>query len=199
MNLSQLHEHVRIEITHRIDGHTLTGASLAAQSRLQASHISNFLHRNRNLSLSALDRVLRALSLEIDDLIRSRVVSRSREAPAFADDLISRVPLVSAAAASDFPLITSAVTLEVIQVPAESLDGVRPSPARARRNWQRFVAVRASSDQSHPMSPYLRPQSILVLDRHYQSLARHLSAEISMACSSPVLSCFAMSVVIRIV
>ena len=30
-----------------------------------------------------------------------------------------------------------------------------------------------TSDQADPMSPCLRPQSILVLDRHYQSLARH--------------------------
>jgi transcriptional regulator with XRE-family HTH domain len=170
MNFSQLHERLRLEIGRRINRGLLTGASLAARSGLQPSHISNFLRRKRKLSLGALDRVLAALSLSIDDLAPHGIASRSRPPTDFADDTSPHIPLVSPASAIGSPVITPALTLELIHIPAGILEDLRPRRTSTRRDWQRFVAVRVSPDQALPMSPVLRPQSIVVLDRQYNSL-----------------------------
>ena len=47
-------------------------------------------------------------------------------------------------------------------------------PARraiSRRSWERFVGVRVTEAQALPMDPVFRVGSIVVLDRHYNSLA----------------------------
>jgi hypothetical protein len=65
-------------------------------------------------------------------------------------------------------------TFELIRLPAGILEQLRPRRAVVRRNWQRFVAVRVSALQAAPMSPVLTPNAILVLDRHYNSLAPYV-------------------------
>jgi hypothetical protein len=169
MNLSQLHERLRILLNRRIDHGLLTGTLLASQTGLKPSHVSNFLRRKRNLSMTAFDRVLAAQSLTIDDLIPSRYIGASQKSMPFADSIPDDVPLVSHAAAVSSPAITSSV-LEVIHLPSGTLAALRGRHNPARRDWHRFVAVRISPDQALPMSPILRPQSIVVLDRHYSSL-----------------------------
>jgi hypothetical protein len=177
MNFSQLHERLRILLNRRIDHGLLTGTLLAAQTGLKPSHISNFLRRKRNLSMAALDRVLTAQSLTINDLVPSRYVGPSRKSTAFADRTSDDVPLVSHAAAVSLPAITGSVILEVIHLPSGILRALRPRHNPARRNWHRFVAVRISPDQALPMSPRLRPQMIVVLDRHYSSLTPFRSSQ----------------------
>lgn len=72
MNVAQLHERLRLEIARRIDRGLLTGTVLARQTGLQPSHISNFIHRKRKLSLAAIDRVLAAQMLSVEDLLPAR-------------------------------------------------------------------------------------------------------------------------------
>lgn len=170
MNLSQLHERLRIEINRRIDRGLLTGTSLAAQTGLKSSHISNFLRRRRNLSMTAFDRVLAAQSLTVEDLVPPSFGDRLSRTATLKDGAFDLIPVVSHAAAIHSPAITQAVTLEFIRVPSGILDTFRSRRTLARRHWQRFVAVRVSSDQASPMSPVLFPQSIALLDRHYSSL-----------------------------
>jgi transcriptional regulator with XRE-family HTH domain len=170
MNFSQLHERLRILLNRRIDHGLLTGTLLAAQTGLKPSHISNFLRRKRNLSMTALDRVLTAQSLTVDDLVPSRYIGASRKSTSLADRNFDDVPLVSHAAAVSSPAITGSVILEVIHLPSGILGALRGRHNPARRDWHRFVAVRISPDQAFPMFPILRPQSIVVLDRHYSSL-----------------------------
>jgi transcriptional regulator with XRE-family HTH domain len=173
MNFTQLHERLRSEIKRSIDRGDLTGTSLAARTGLQPSHISNFLHKKRNLSSSALDRVLEALAMDVDHLIPSREPSHSRGAPGIFHGPINRVPLVSPTVAASSPLITSSLTLETIEITGMRLEDLRSGLSHVRRNWQRFVALRLSADQALPMSPILRPQSIVIVDRHYVSLTPH--------------------------
>src|ERR1700749_1144840 len=95
MNFSQLHERLRMEILRRIDRGVLTGTLLARQTGLRPSHISNFIRSRRKLSLAALDRVLAAQLLSIDDLMlfnNARANSGSF-APRHVD--FDSVPLVS--------------------------------------------------------------------------------------------------------
>ncbi|MGB7190806.1 MAG: helix-turn-helix domain-containing protein [Acidobacteriaceae bacterium] len=167
MTFSQLHERLRSEIARRIDRGQLTGTLLAQQTGLRPSHLSNFIHRKRSLSLSALDRVLAAQSLSIDDILPET----ARPALQTSASLVSIVPLVSESAALHSPIPHQRAILELIHLPAGSLENLRPRRTLARRNWQRFLAVRLAAAQAAPMHPVLRPGAIVVIDRHYNSLA----------------------------
>lgn len=167
MNFSQLHERLRIETARRIDRGQLTGTLLAQQTGLRASHLSNFIRNKRKLSLAALDRVLAAQSLSIDDLLPE--TDRTAVEPAAGDTFI--VPLVSHATALHSPVVNQRSILEFIHLPAGALDQLRPRRTVARRDWQRFLAVRLSAAQARPMDPVLNADSVVVLDRHYNSLA----------------------------
>jgi transcriptional regulator with XRE-family HTH domain len=177
MNAAQLHERLRIEIARRIDRGLITGTLLARQTGLKPSHISNFLHRKRRLSFAALDRILAAQALSIEDLLPQSWASNAA-APNVLGSLheskLDSVPLVSQAAAIQAPGISAKATIELIRLPAGILEQLRPRRAVIRPNWQRFVAVRVSATQAVPMSPVLTSNAIVVLDRHYNSLAAYL-------------------------
>ncbi len=154
-----------MEIIRRIDRELLTAAFLARQTGLQQPHISNFLRSKRRLSLPALDRVLAALSLSVEDLLLSAESAASP--PSVPPDAI---PLVLAASAMHDALISGNTVLDSIQLPVGSLDDLRPRQAFRRRDWQRFVAVGITPAQAAPMAPVLAASNIVVLDRHYNSL-----------------------------
>lgn len=170
MNFSQLHERLRIEISRRIEGGQLTGTLLASQTGLRASHLSNFLRRKRKLSLAALDRVLAAQLLSIEDLLPEIGRAGSERKPG---GNVSAVPLVSDVTALHSPVIHRRSVLELIHLPSGTLDHLRPRRTLARRDWQRFLAVRLSTAQARPMEPVFSAGSVAVLDRHYNSLAPH--------------------------
>jgi hypothetical protein len=170
MNFSLLQERIRAEIKRRIDRGLLTGAGLARKAELRPSHMSNFLRRKRNLSLPALDRVLSALSLSVFDLAPANSDHRSRGAPSSTGAELVAIPLVTHSAAIHSPLITRSLALQVIRLPASSLEQPRSRGSSLRQDWQRFVAVRLTPDDALPMAPILQPNSIVVLDRHYRSL-----------------------------
>jgi transcriptional regulator with XRE-family HTH domain len=166
MNFSQLHERLRLELLRRIDRELLTAASLARQTGLQQPHISNFLRSKRRLSLPAMDRVLAALAIGVEDLL---VPSELALAPsAVPPDFI---PLVSASIAINDAFISPSAAFDRIQLPAGSLDDLRLRQPIRRRDWQRFVAVGVTPAQAQPMEPVLAPNNILVLDRHYTAVA----------------------------
>jgi len=167
MNFSQLHERLRAETARRIDRGQLTGTLLARQTGLRASHISNFLHRKRHLSLSALDRVLAAQVLSIEDLIPEAHRPSIEE----AEKGTALVPLVSQATAIHSPTVRQPSIISFVYLPAEALVQLRPRRTLIRREWQRFLAVRLTAGQARPMIPLLSAGTVVVLDRHYNSLA----------------------------
>ncbi|HEX4007851.1 MAG TPA: hypothetical protein VHX60_16885 [Acidobacteriaceae bacterium] len=81
------------------------------------------------------------------------------------------VPIVSATVAMTAPAISGRATPDVIHLPAGLLARLPVRRAVSRRSWERFVAVRITPAQAHSMDPILRVGSIVVLDRHYNSLA----------------------------
>lgn len=167
MNFSQLHERLRIEMVGRINRGQLTGTLLAAQTGLRAPHISNFLRKKRRFSLNALDRVLAAQQLSIEDLMPE---TRRSAVDAIEEDN-SIVPLVAHSTALHSPIINRRLMLGKIHLTAGALDDLRPRRTFTRRNWQRFVAVRLTAAQAWPMEPVLHAGTVAVLDRHYNSLA----------------------------
>ena len=69
MNFTQMHERLRLELLRRIQRGTLSVSLLARQTGFGQSHLSNFLHNRRQLSLEAMDRILAAQHLAAADLL----------------------------------------------------------------------------------------------------------------------------------
>ena len=169
MNFQDLHELLRIELLRRIERGTLTGSRLAHQAGFQQAHISNFLNRKRALSLEGLDRVLASQNISIDQLLPLDLTAA--QAPTPTSDPTEIVPVVSPSAAMDEARISPASIIETIQVSASRLHDNRARPSAKHAHWQRFLAIRADTQQSAAMDPLISPGAIAVIDRHYNSLA----------------------------
>ena len=173
MNFQDLHERLRLELLRRIDRGTLTRGRLAHQAGFQQAHISNFLNRKRALSLEGLDRVLAAQNLTIDQILPLDFAAAAAHNPNpnHTSDPTEIVPVVSPSAAMDEVRISPAAIIETIQVSASRLHDNRARPSAKYAHWQRFLAIRADTQQSAAMAPVVSPGAIAVLDRHYNSLA----------------------------
>jgi hypothetical protein len=175
MNFQDLHELLRVELLRRIERGTLTGSRLAQQAGFQQAHISNFLNRKRALSLEGLDRVLASQNLTIDQILpidlNAAQVPLPTHPPTNSTDPTEIVPVVSPSAAMDQARISPSAIIETIQVSASRLHDNRARPSARHSHWQRFLAIRADTQQSAAMDPLVSPGAIAVLDRHYNSLA----------------------------
>jgi hypothetical protein len=169
MKLLELHERLRLEIWRRIDMGVLSTVLLARQTGLAQPHISNFLHRRRRLSLPALDRILLAQNLSVEDLAGSPHHPNSR--PEESHAVMDAIPIVSQSSAMTSPVIPPRASRESVHLPEEWLAGLPVRRAVTRRGWERFVGVRITATQAVAMDPLLRARSVVILDRHYNSLA----------------------------
>lgn len=169
MNFIQMHERLRMEILRRIQRGTLSLSLLARQTGFGQSHLSNFLHARRQLSLDAMDRILAAQQMTAADLLPVR---DRRPAP-HDDEDPSAIPIVSHSMALFEPYIRPAAVQSIFRLPNHSLRSLRTRAAVSRRHWQRFVAVRISALDAQPMDPLLLPDALAIIDRHYNSLAQY--------------------------
>jgi hypothetical protein len=81
------------------------------------------------------------------------------------------VPVVSASTAMEEAAVRPEQVIETVQVAASALRGNRWWAQEKYAQWQRYVAVRADAQQAAAMDPLLAPGAIVVIDRHYHSLA----------------------------
>jgi len=162
MNFTQMHERLRLELLRRIQRGTLSVSLLARQTGFGQSHISNFLRNRRQLSLEGLDRVLFSQHITALDLLPVQH-RRTEESDA--------VPLVSHATALFEPLIRASAVRGTIHIPSAVAAATRTRVSAGRRNWDRFVAVSISADEALAMEPLVQPEAVVVVDRHYISLA----------------------------
>ncbi len=172
MNFQELHESLRAELVRRIDSGLLTGTLLARQTGYRQAHMSNFLNRKRSLSLEGLDRVLAAQSLTIEQILPLDL-NASAHPHALAHDRVETIPVVDPSTAANDVRVSDSAILETIQVPASRLYSNRSRPLPSRAQWQRFLAFQLDAGLSAPMEPILSSGSIVVIDRHYNSLAPH--------------------------
>ena len=189
MNFEDLHELLRLELLRRIERGTLNGSRLAQQAGFQQAHISNFLNRKRSLSLEGLDRVLASQNLTIDQILPLDLTAAAIQ----SSELIEIVPVVSPSSAMDEARIPPASIIETIQVSASRLHDNRARPSARHAHWQRFLAIRADTQQAAAMDPLLAPGAIAVLDRHYNSLApyrAHQPTLYAVRCGSALLLLF---------
>ncbi|MGC9157995.1 MAG: hypothetical protein ACP5FH_03305 [Terracidiphilus sp.] len=166
MNFTQMHERLRLELLRRIQRGTVSVSLLARQTGFGQSHLSNFLHSRRQLSLDALDRILAAQHMAASDLLPS--TAQSSLLPVEGEDSV--IPLVSHASALFEPFIRPSAVLSLLNLPAGLLRSIRSRASNPRRAWQRFVAVRISAADALPMEPLVLPEAIALIDRHYNSL-----------------------------
>ena len=183
MNFQDLHELLRLELLRRIEHGALTGTRLAQETGFQQAHISNFLNRKRALSLDGLDRVLAAQSLSVEEFLPLRLTSSADPMPgnsAVHGELVSQdgsetVPVVTLAAAAEEAQIHPADVIETTHVSASRLLESRVRSSRRYAAWQRFVAVRPNGQETAAMKPILIAGVIVVIDRHYNSIAPYHS------------------------
>lgn len=168
MNFQDLHELLRQELVRRIERGSLTGTGLARQAGFRQAHISNFLNRRRSLSLEGLDRVLAAQSLSVEQILPLELQADAPPGPAA---LVETIPVVSSTTAMDDPAVREGSIIETVQITASRLDDYRPRASPRHADWQRFVAIRADAHQAAAMEPLIGAGAIVVLDRHYNSLA----------------------------
>jgi hypothetical protein len=168
MNFSQLQERVRLELLRRIERGTASVSLLARQTGIGQPHLSNFLHARRGLSLTALDKLLAAQRLTVVDLLPAPRDTLTH-LPAQMGE-VGHLPLVSHAVALFEPYIRTSSVQTLVPFPAPSIQGLRERCTPARKQWERFVVIRLSPADAHPMEPVLVPDALLVLDRHYISL-----------------------------
>lgn len=169
MKFLDLHARLRWEVMRRIQHGALSSSLLARQTGLAQAHLSNFLHGRRNLSLQALDRVLSALALAVEDLSADDL-SHSPPPEGKERDSMFIVPIVSQFTAMNTPVIPPRSILDTLQLPASWLFRLPSRRAVPRRLWDRFVAVRLTAPQAIPMQPVISPGGIAIIDRHYSSL-----------------------------
>jgi hypothetical protein len=166
MNFTQMHERLRLELLRRIQRGTVSVSLLARQTGFGQSHLSNFLHNRRQLSLEAMDRILAAQHMAAGDLLP---VAYQREALTEEGES-SAVPLISHSVALYEPYIRPSAVQAMLHLPAGLLQSIRARVSNLRRAWQRFVAVRIAAADALPMEPLVLPEAITLIDRHYNSL-----------------------------
>ena len=167
MTFSQLHERLRTELLRRIKRGTVSVSLLARQTGFGQSHLSNFLHSRRQLSLEAMDRILSVQHIAVSDLLPE---NKNFEASLIEDES-GNVPLVPHHAALFERVIRASATLAMLDLPSAAFQTMRVRASTARRTWQRFVAVRVPADDAIPMDPLVLPDALAVIDRHYTSFA----------------------------
>jgi hypothetical protein len=168
MNFSQMHERLRLELLRRIQRGTLSVSLLSRQTGYGQPHLSNFLNAKRQLSLEGLDRVLEAQQLTAAELLPSRGDPPDRA----KQDLLS-VPVVSHTTAMYEPRVRPAAVQTLLQVPAGLLANIRARASASRHKWLRFVAVQVTAADAAAMDPVVLPDSLVLVDRHYNSLQQY--------------------------
>jgi transcriptional regulator with XRE-family HTH domain len=167
MNFTQMHERLRMELQRRIQRGTLSVSLLARQTGFGQSHLSNFLHGRRQLSLEAMDRILAAQNMSTTDLL---AVQQTRRVEIDEEEESGAVPVVSHATALFEPQVRPAAVQSVLHLPAGMLRAARARTVPARKAWQRFVAVSIPAQDARAMEPLILANAIVLLDRHYSSL-----------------------------
>jgi len=178
MKFKSLQENLRKTIQQRITAGELTGLRLAEQTGFRQAHISNFLNRKRSLSIPGMDRVLNVQRLSVLDLLDPEEVNKRSSILPPSDDEFENVVLVDAEIAAAQPLVMSMNVREIQKFKRSFLRKLRPDLHGKRREWERFVAIRADSD-SMGMYPRILPGAIVLLDRHYNSLAPYRRGEMN--------------------
>jgi len=177
MKFRMLQENLRRTLWERINGGQLTGLRLAEQTGFKQAHISNFLNRKRGLSLEGMDRVLSVQHLSVLDLIDPAEVSKRASILPPSDDEFDNVVLADSHVAASEALIMSMHVKDILKFKKSFLKRLREDSEGDRSDWERFVVIKADTQEGMSMYPRILPGATLLLDRHYNSLAAYRKGE----------------------
>ncbi len=113
-----------------------------------------------------MDRILAAQNLAAEDLLPEQGRGAWAESESH-----SSVPVVSHATAMHEPIVRPAAVQRLLHLPEELLRGARSRSGPNRKTWLRFVAIQLAAADATAMVPLVFPNAVLLLDRHYNSLA----------------------------
>ena len=168
MKFIHIYEILRQKLLRRITDGDVRVSDLSRLTGLTQSHVSNFLRNKRQFSQEALDRVLEACKIQVEDLLPPP------ERPGRATvQRWDSVPIVSHKSALFEPAIRPSAVLAFLPLLPGALDALLSSPATERKHWDRFVAVRVTTEDALAMDPIVFPGAIIVIDRHSNALHRH--------------------------
>lgn len=170
LNFRSLQDKLRERLLTHIAAGELTGLQLARETGFQQAHISNFLNRKRGLSLEAMDSILEAAQISLSELIAEQH-RRSRKTIGPCGECLEYVtiPIVDEqnCAATEVPKLPPENSVRVASKIVQRLRAQMETP---REHWARFIAVRVNPEDGQAMAPRLSRQSVVVVDRHYNSL-----------------------------
>ena len=113
-----------------------------------------------------MDRILAAQQMTATDLIpEAGRMWDSQQA--------GLVPVVSHQTAMHERVVRPSAVQRLLHIPEELLLKVRARSGPARKAWLRFVAIRVGADDAAAMSPLVFADALVVLDRHYNSMAQY--------------------------
>ena len=179
MKFKVLQENLRKELRKRIEARQLTGLKLAKQTKFKQAHISNFLNKKRALSLEGMDKVLAVQNLSVLDLLDPDEVNARASIMAPSDDAFENVPVVEGEIAAGDTLIMQRRVKDILKFKKGFLKRLKED-ATGRRDWQRFVIIKADGRDGMSMYPRLLPGATVLIDRHYNSLKPYRKHEQNM-------------------
>ena len=175
-----LQENLRNILWERIDAGELTGLRLAEQTGFKQAHMSNFLNRKRGLSLEGMDRVLNVQHLSVLDLIDPAEVNKRASMLPPSDDEFNNVVVADSHIAASEAVIRSMHVKEMLKFKKSFLKRLKEDMEGNRRDWERFVIIKADTHEGMSMYPRTMPGAIFLLDRHYNSLTPYRKGESNM-------------------
>lgn len=180
MKFRMLQENLRNILWERIDGGELTGLRLAEQTGFKQAHISNFLNRKRGLSLEGMDRVLNVQHLSVLDLIDPVEVSKRAWILPPSEDEFDNVVVTDSHIAASEALIMRMHVKEIMKFRKAFLKRLKTEVEGDRRDWERFVVIKADVREGMSMYPRTMPGATLLLDRYYNSMTPYRKGESNM-------------------
>lgn len=170
LNFRSLQDKLRDRLLTHIAAGELTGLQLARETGFQQAHISNFLNRKRGLSLEAMDSILEAAQISLSELIAEHH-RRARKASGPCGECMEYVtiPIVDEqnCAATEVPKLAPGSS---VKVASKIVQRLRPQMETPRQHWSRFLAIQIKPGDAAAMAPRLNRRSVVVIDRHYNSL-----------------------------
>jgi len=113
-----------------------------------------------------MDRLLAAQHLTAMDLLPATSAWNDGERT-------GSVPVVSHETAMYEPLVRRSAVQQLLPIPESLLRTARSRSGPARKKRLRFVAIHIGRADAAAMDPLILPDALVVLDRHYNSLAQY--------------------------
>ncbi|MFZ1918321.1 MAG: hypothetical protein WAU58_12155 [Terriglobales bacterium] len=178
MKFRTLQENLRKTLWDRIDAGNLTGLRLAEQTGFRQAHISNFLNRKRALSLAGMDKVLTVQHLSVLDLIATEEVNKRASILPPSEDEFDNVAVTEPHIAVTQDQIMSMHVKEIVKFKKSFLKRIKDEiVGSSRAHWDRFVIIKTEPQEAEKMYPRMQAGAIVLLDRHYNSLAPYRKGE----------------------